>query len=256
MLSVASNSSGSRLARQASAIRERRRCGSWLLWASGGMRAGLVVAGCVGLLSCRTGAEAVRINAHVPGPERWHIKCKQEYLACEREAKKICEDYIEVSRHASGPEPKRVTDSTMSSTAPTHGLPHWEGNLIIQCGEDVPPLRLVRAPEDETGAPSGQSAGGAPATGARTTGAPSAAAGSRSDPTSATPNASVGGARGIGAGACVPGETQACLGPGACRGAQFCLKNASGYSPCDCGGSEPPQAPAVGGETPKADPAP
>jgi hypothetical protein len=35
--------------------------------------------------------------------------------------------------------------------------------------------------------------------------------------------------------ACTPGETQACLGPGACDGAQICLSDGSGYGDCDCG---------------------
>ena len=35
--------------------------------------------------------------------------------------------------------------------------------------------------------------------------------------------------------ACVPGATQACLGPGACKGAQACRDDGSGYGPCDCG---------------------
>src|SRR4051812_16504793 len=34
---------------------------------------------------------------------------------------------------------------------------------------------------------------------------------------------------------CVPGSTQACLGPGACPGAQACRDDASGFLPCDCG---------------------
>jgi hypothetical protein len=35
--------------------------------------------------------------------------------------------------------------------------------------------------------------------------------------------------------ACVPGATQACLGPGACKGAQACREDGSGFEPCDCG---------------------
>ena len=35
--------------------------------------------------------------------------------------------------------------------------------------------------------------------------------------------------------ACVPGTTQACLGPAACTGAQSCLANGSGFDRCDCG---------------------
>jgi hypothetical protein len=34
---------------------------------------------------------------------------------------------------------------------------------------------------------------------------------------------------------CVPGATQACLGPGACSGAQACRDDGEGFLPCDCG---------------------
>lgn|GEM_PF-888820 len=35
--------------------------------------------------------------------------------------------------------------------------------------------------------------------------------------------------------ACVPNETKACLGPGACKGAQACRADGAGYTACDCG---------------------
>jgi hypothetical protein len=34
---------------------------------------------------------------------------------------------------------------------------------------------------------------------------------------------------------CTPGSTQACVGPGGCKGGQACVADGSGYSPCDCG---------------------
>jgi hypothetical protein len=34
---------------------------------------------------------------------------------------------------------------------------------------------------------------------------------------------------------CRPGETQKCVGPGACAGGQSCAADGSGFSPCDCG---------------------
>lgn len=34
---------------------------------------------------------------------------------------------------------------------------------------------------------------------------------------------------------CVAGDTQECVGPGACAGAQECLADRSGWSECDCG---------------------
>ena len=41
---------------------------------------------------------------------------------------------------------------------------------------------------------------------------------------------------------CFPGATQACLGPGACKGAQTCHNDGKGYGSCDCGGVTPSRA--------------
>lgn len=46
--------------------------------------------------------------------------------------------------------------------------------------------------------------------------------------------------------ACVPGTTQACLGPGACEGAQACTPQGTGYGPCDCGAAGAGGAGAAG----------
>lgn len=35
--------------------------------------------------------------------------------------------------------------------------------------------------------------------------------------------------------ACTPGQSQACVGPGACQGGQVCNADGRGYGPCDCG---------------------
>jgi hypothetical protein len=35
--------------------------------------------------------------------------------------------------------------------------------------------------------------------------------------------------------ACVPGSTQACVGPGGCKGGQACTSDGSRYESCDCG---------------------
>ncbi len=34
---------------------------------------------------------------------------------------------------------------------------------------------------------------------------------------------------------CVPGASQACVGPGGCQGGQVCLPDGSALGPCDCG---------------------
>ena len=44
---------------------------------------------------------------------------------------------------------------------------------------------------------------------------------------------------GPGRSSCIPGATQLCVGPAACRGGQACLRDGSGFSPCDCGGTAP-----------------
>ena len=35
--------------------------------------------------------------------------------------------------------------------------------------------------------------------------------------------------------ACVPGATQACVGPAGCSGGQACAPDGTGYEPCNCG---------------------
>lgn len=56
--------------------------------------------------------------------------------------------------------------------------------------------------------------------------------------------------------ACVPGSSQACVGPAACAGGQACLPDGSGFGPCDCGAPTAPAAPAatVAPSTPAARP--
>jgi hypothetical protein len=45
--------------------------------------------------------------------------------------------------------------------------------------------------------------------------------------------------------ACVPGATQQCTGPAACRGGQACLPDGTGFSACDCGEGNRPAASAA-----------
>lgn len=43
---------------------------------------------------------------------------------------------------------------------------------------------------------------------------------------------------------CFPGSTQACLGPGACKGAQTCGADGARFGSCDCGGAAATPTPA------------
>lgn len=45
--------------------------------------------------------------------------------------------------------------------------------------------------------------------------------------------------------ACVPGATQACVGPGGCTGGQVCSSDGARFESCDCGSSAPPVAPVA-----------
>jgi hypothetical protein len=59
--------------------------------------------------------------------------------------------------------------------------------------------------------------------------------------------------------ACVPGLTQACVGPAGCSGGQACLGDGSGYSACDCGpapATSDSAAPAASSAPPAASAAP
>lgn len=46
------------------------------------------------------------------------------------------------------------------------------------------------------------------------------------------------GTGGSGQQACVPGETQQCVGPGACIGGQTCQADGNSWSSCECGGAQ------------------
>jgi len=59
---------------------------------------------------------------------------------------------------------------------------------------------------------------------------------------------------------CVPGATQACIGPGRCDGGQSCLPDGSAFGPCDCGtlgpppGAAPPPPPTAATAAPPGPP--
>ena len=164
-------------------------------------------------ISCGATAHAFRLNPEVE-PEQYRVTCKKRFYFWEKEARAQCEgEYQELSRFSNQPEQTLVKDSDLSSTGPAKGQANWEGELTVECGRLLPPLRLNRPTEP----------GAAPAasTGPLAPGAPKAAP-------SATPPASA-------ERVCVPGVTQACLGPGACNGAQACLESGQGFGPCDCG---------------------
>lgn len=198
-------------------------------WARGRARSHFGALG-LGLLlcGCAAGSHAFRLNPEQE-PEQYRVTCQKRFHFCELEAREQCGgEYHELSRLSNRPEQTLARDSDVSSTGPAKGQANWEGELTVECGRSVPPLRLERSDSAASGLAV----------------APSAAPLSPQAPT-ATP----------GERACVPGVTQACLGPGACKGAQACLETGQGFGPCDCGSPavvapqspspSPPSAPSL-----------
>jgi hypothetical protein len=51
---------------------------------------------------------------------------------------------------------------------------------------------------------------------------------------------------------CIPGASQACVGPAACQGGQQCLPDGRSFGTCDCGASAPAPVPAPSMQVPDA----
>ncbi len=166
---------------------------------------------------CRRAAQVTRIN---PGevPETYRVTCVQSFRTCRMEIKELCDrEFYVLDQQSNHEELPEVGQTGVSSTGPPSGLPDFRGEITFRCGRPVKPLRLVRKPA--VGEPDQATAGEA-------RGKPTAPASTASaSPESKSPVARV----------CVPGATQACLGPGACAGAQACLTDGTGFGPCDCG---------------------
>lgn len=202
-------------------------------WVRALSRVGVVCAGVWSLSAvagCATSSHAFRLNPEQE-PEQYRVTCKKRFYYCESEAKTQCGgEYQELSRYSSRPEQTLVKDSNVSSTGPAKGQALWEGELTVQCGRSLPALELKRPMGEPEPLP-------APVPVAP--GAPASVPGER---------------------VCIPGTTQACLGPGACSGAQACLESGAGFGPCDCGPNPassptPPSVPPAGPQA-LAEPAP
>jgi hypothetical protein len=133
--------------------------------------------------------------------EIFRISCDKRISTCRDKAEEVCGGEYEVLETTGASiEPERVSSAPgPRSTGPRYQQAKWVGQMVVSCGEPpVPDPALVDA------------AG-------------------KQEP-SAQPAPPLGDGQ-----LCVPGVTQACLGPGACRGAQACLVDGRGYGACDCG---------------------
>lgn len=185
------------------------------------------------------------------------LKCQAPLVNCLSNADAVCHgDTYEVVRardqrdhfgqqSGSSQVEVRTSEAIIRCNSAAHPLGQWDP-------EGLPPLRLQRPPEAEGQQPGAAEAGVVGGVGG------AAAANAANGANASTANAHV----------CVPGATQACVGPGKCEGGQSCLPDGSGFAPCDCGTigapapapapSPPPSngahttAPAGGTRTPKS----
>jgi hypothetical protein len=164
--------------------------------------AGLLLAA-VSLVACSRDAHAVRLPSD-PGTDVYRITCRSAIEPCREKASTLCHGEYEVLENAGAPlEPPRVSSAPgPRSTGSRYQRPDWVGEMVVACG----------APERTAGEP-------APAAGEVSSPASGASA-----PLALAPDQ-----------LCIPGVTQLCLGPAACRGAQACLADGRGYGRCDCG---------------------
>jgi hypothetical protein len=154
------------------------------------------------LTGCSRQARAVRLPSE-PGSEVYRISCRSAIEPCREKAAALCGGEYEVLQNAGTPvEPPRVSSAPgPRSTGSRYQRPEWVGELVIACGAAQRAEPAV-----------------APALGAAATAAPA--------PVERVPAPDQ---------LCVPGVTQLCLGPAACRGAQACLADGRGWGSCDCG---------------------
>lgn len=158
---------------------------------------------------CSRGARAVRLPALSPSDEIYRISCDDSIQACRDEAAEVCGGKYEVLETAGAPVvPPRVTSAPgPASTGPKYQRAKWIGQMVVACGA------------------------------ARPAGSMTASEATRESPRLGSSAPSIPPDR-----LCIPGVTQECLGPGACRGAQACLSDGNGYGPCDCGTANPAAA--------------
>lgn len=154
--------------------------------------------------ACSRGVNAVQMQPSRPGALQFRIECAKNVSRCRDKAAELCGgEYEIVQSSGRAVEPERITTAPGPvSTGPNFAPPAWQGELIVECGR-----RHAGATAPVSGEPP------TPAT-------------STSLPTPLTPRPGQ---------VCVPGVTQLCLGPAACRGAQACLSDGQGFGACDCG---------------------
>lgn len=149
--------------------------------------------------ACSGGVKAVALPSNRPGVLQYRVECDKDIERCREKAFEACGGNYEILQSSGHPvNPERITTAPGPvSTGPNFARPSWVGELIVECGRRP----FTREPVTASTSP-------------------------RTPPLAPT----------LGPGqVCVPGVTQLCLGPAACRGAQACLADGRAFGACDCG---------------------
>ena len=142
----------------------------------------------------------------------YSLACRGPLSDCLRHAERLCRDAGYTVTEA------RDVRELVGHEAGQSQVLIEKSDATVYCGQHAPrpPIELKREPEAVVAAPP-----------------PSAPA------KPATP-------------ACVPGATQACIGPGGCSGGQACAADGSRFDACNCG--SPTTTPSAPGPTPTPTP--
>lgn len=159
------------------------------------------------LWACSRDARATRLPTERADEQVFRISCGNGIEVCREKALEVCSGAYQVLETAGAAiEPPRVTTAPgPRTTGPRYTRLKWLGHMVVACGD----------------APLTVSSSASPASSGRGSRAPGVSDSAR---------------------LCVPGATQECLGPGACRGAQPCMADGQGYDRCDCGAQTPSDA--------------
>lgn len=162
-------------------------------------------------------------------PAQYSVKCESSQGHCENEAESICgsEGYTVLSEHGAtkGEDILDRAGAQFAFSTNQGNTDPWRGDMIIQCGVIQPRQALPPPPpREETAVAVGAEAGAVEA----------APAPVEPSSTEAVPAGEAGDVA-VSSPSCVPEATQACLGPGACQGAQSCAADGRSWSKCDCG---------------------
>jgi hypothetical protein len=164
----------------------------------------------IGFVTCACSGAKIRSV----GPDTWRVECTNSMATCAARADELCGDrgYTILG----GQSRKEVYGPEGQQIA------QELGELLVQCRQHQRPAT------PETG---------------------QARSWRLNPPRSGAPVELAAPARRPAEGVCTPGETQTCVGPGACHGGQACMADGSGFQPCDCGtsgGGSPAEGPDAG----------